>query len=168
MLIKENGTQEQVSTKWRIGRLSTETWLGCLNCKQFLFHLVKIPLNLSCYITSRLCISSFTSFIITQEEQEVSKCLLSYLATQNKGIQIVSSQAIKFELLASYGCQDWTQVAHQQPPVLSQSAHTTLSYTTRNSDGLSFCLQQGGKYLVFVSSRSVKMRGFSFLSLYNF
>ena len=25
---------------------------------------------------------------------------------------------------------------------------------------------QGGKYLVFVSSRSVKMRGFSFLSLY--
>ena len=26
----------------------------------------------------------------------------------------------------------------------------------------------GGKYLVFVSSRSVKMRGFSFLSLYNF
>ena len=26
--------------------------------------------------------------------------------------------------------------------------------------------QLGGKYLVFVSSRSVKMRGFSFLSLY--
>ena len=25
---------------------------------------------------------------------------------------------------------------------------------------------QGGKYLVFISSRSVKMRGFSFLSLY--
>ena len=26
----------------------------------------------------------------------------------------------------------------------------------------------GGKYLFFVSSRSVKLRGFSFLSLYNF
>ena len=29
-----------------------------------------------------------------------------------------------------------------------------------------FYVHYGGKYLVFVSSRSVKMRGFSFLSLY--
>ena len=28
------------------------------------------------------------------------------------------------------------------------------------------CDRLGGKYLVFVSSRSVKLRGFSFLSLY--
>ena len=40
------------------------------------------------------------------------------------------------------------------------------SYTTKGEVLLVFSNVIGGKYLVFVSSRSVKMRGFSFLSLY--
>ena len=35
-------------------------------------------------------------------------------------------------------------------------------------ENLIHLLDLGGKYLVFVSSRSVKMRGFSFLSLHAF
>ena len=44
---------------------------------------------------------------------------------------------------------------------------TADSYVYRPLHGLRILREEiGGKYVVFVSSRSVKMRGFSFLSLY--
>ena len=53
---------------------------------------------------------------------------------------------------------------HKEPKICAIVSHELCSKLLFISSIVSYLY--GGKYLVFVSSRSVKMRGFSFLSLY--
>ena len=59
------------------------------------------------------------------------------------------------------------QESNDTNPQIQNNPGNPKSGVSSQPDGLTTsCL--GGKYLVFVSSRSVKMREFSFLSLYTF